>query len=58
MNGSVITSTFSSEGFEYREHNIWNPMLASLRHFEVGVVLEALLEEVDMGRIAFSCHFS
>ena len=33
-------------------------MLASLCHFEVGVVLEALLDEVDMGRVALACHFS
>ena len=50
--------TFSSEeSFEYHEQNIWNPMLASLCHFEVGVVLEALFDEVDMGRIALACHF-
>ena len=32
--------------------------MASLCHFEVGVVLEALLDEVAMGRIAPACHFS
>ena len=59
MNGSVTSSTFSSEeSFEYHEHNIWNSMLASLCHFEVGVVMEALLDEVDMGGSALSCHFS
>ena len=59
MNGSVTSSTFSSEeSFEYHEHNIWNPMLESLCHSEVGVVMETLLDEVDMGRIALSCHFS
>ena len=59
MNGSVTSSTFSSEeSLKNHEHNIWNPMLASLCHFEVGVVMEALLDEVDMGRIALACHFS
>ena len=52
MNGS------SEESFEYHEHNKWNPMLASLCHFEVGVVMEALLDDFDMGRIALACHFS
>ena len=33
-------------------------MSASLCHFEVGVVMEALLDEVDMGRIPLACHFS
>ena len=56
---SATSSTFSSEeSFEYHEHNIWNPMLAFLCHFEIGVRLEALLDEIDMGRIALACHFS
>ena len=59
MNGSVTSSTFSSEeSFEYHEHNVWNPMFASLCHFEIGTGTEALPEEVDMGRIALACHFS
>ena len=33
-------------------------MLASLCHFEFGVGMEALLDEVDMGRIALACHSS
>ena len=33
-------------------------MLASLCHIEIGVGMEALLDEVDMGRIALACHFS
>ena len=37
---------------------MWNSMLDVLRHFEVGVVLGALLDEVAMGRIALACHFS
>ena len=48
---SATSSTFSSEeSFEYHEHNIWNPMLASLCHFEIGVGMEALLYGVDMGK--------
>ena len=59
MNGTVTSSTFSSEeSFEYHEHNKWNPMWESLFHSEVRVVMEALLHEVDMVRIALSCHFS
>ena len=31
------SSTFSSEeSFEYFEHNVWNPMLCALCHFEIG----------------------
>ena len=57
--GSATSSTFSSEEcFEYHEHNVWNSMLDALCHFEVGVVLGALLDEVAMGRLALACHFS
>ena len=49
---SATSSTFSSEeSFQYHEHNVWNPMLGALCHFEVGV------DEVAMGRIALACHF-
>ena len=59
MNDAVTSSTFSSEeSFEYHEHNIWNPMLESLCRSEVSVVMEALFDEVDMGRMALSCRFS
>ena len=59
MNESVTSSTFSSEeSFEYQEHNEGNPMLASLCHFEIGVEMETLLEEIHMGRIALAGHFS
>ena len=57
--GSATSSTFSSEeSFEYHEHDVWNSMLDALCHFEVGVVLGALLDEVAMRRIALTCHFS
>ena len=48
---SATSSTFSSEeSFEYHEYNVWNSMLDVLCHFEVGVVLGALLDEVATGR--------
>ena len=33
-------------------------MLACLCHFEIGVGIEALLDEVDMGRIVLACPLS
>ena len=55
----TTASTFSSEeSFEYFEHNVWNPMLSALCHFEIGTIMEAFLEEASIGRIALSCHFS
>ena len=53
MNSSVTSFTFlSEESFEYHEHSIWNPLLESLCRSEVSVVMEAVLDEVDMRRIA------
>ena len=43
---------------ECDEHNMWNPMLGLFCHVHVGVFTEAYFGEVDMGRIAFCCHFS
>ena len=47
-----------SDPDEYDEHNIWNPMLELLCHAHIGVFMEALVDEEDLGRIAFSCHFA
>ena len=58
-NRPATSSTFSSEeSFEYHEHNVWNSLLDVLCHFELGVVLGALLDEVAMERSALACHFS
>ena len=57
--GSATSSTFSSEeSFEFHEHNVWDSMLDALCHFEVGVVLGALLDDAAMGRIALASQFS
>ena len=59
MDVSDISSTlYSSESNEYHEHNIWNPMLELLFHTQIGISMEALFSEEDMGRIALSCHFA
>ena len=59
MDGSDTSSTLTSlSSDELGEHNIWNPMLGLLRHAHVGVSMEALLDDKDLGRIALSCHFA
>ena len=56
---SATSSTFSSEeSHVHHEHKEWNPMFEALCHFEVGVVLVVLLDEITMDRIALACHFS
>ena len=59
MDVSDTSSTLtSSDPDEYDGHNIWNPMLELLCHAHIGVFMEALFDEEDVGRIAFSCHFA
>ena len=45
----------SSDGLE--EHNAWNPMLELLSHAHIGIYMEVLVDEKDLGRIALSCIF-
>ena len=37
---------------------LWNPMLGLCCHAHVGIFMEALVDEKDLGRIALSCHFA
>ena len=39
-------------------HNMWNPLLDLLFHEQVNGVLEPLVEEIDLIKIALSCHFA
>ena len=59
MDVSDTSSTLtSSDSVDYDEHNSWNPMLELLCHAHIGVFMEALFDEEEMGRIALSCHFA
>ena len=48
----------SSSENEADPFNIWNALLAAQVHYRVGEVLQPLLTEVDMGKVALSCHFT
>ena len=48
----------SSDSVDFNEHNIWNPVLEQLFHVLVGAFTEAYFDEVELGRIALSCHFA
>ena len=39
-------------------HNMWNPLLELLFHEQVSGVREPFVDEIDLARIAFSCHFA
>ena len=40
------------------EINMWNPLLGAMADVFVGPVLDDMVSEVDMGRVALTCHFS
>ena len=48
----------SSSENEAESYKIWNALLAALVHYRVGEVLQPLLTEADMGKVALSCHFA
>ena len=37
---------------------MWNPLLSAMADVAAGPVLDDLISEVDMGRVALTCHFS
>ena len=40
------------------EINMWNPLLSAMTDVVAGPVLDDMVSEVDMGRVALTCHFS
>ena len=40
------------------EINMWNPLLSAVTDVFSGPVLDDMVSEVDMGRLALTCHFS
>ena len=56
---SAVTVDFSdTSSDEQEEHNAWNPMLELVCHAHIGMHLEVLVGEKELGRIALSCHFA
>ena len=39
-------------------HNMWNPPLELLFHELVSCVFEPFVDEIDLAKIALSCHFA
>ena len=48
----------SSSSVEAEPLNIWNPLLAALVHHGVGGVLQRVLSDGDLGKVALTCHFA
>ena len=51
----VPTASSSDERFA---HNIWNPMMELLFHAQIGGIFEMFVDEIDLARLALSCHFA
>ena len=43
---------------DYLEHNVWNPVLEMLFLEHVSGIFASYLVEIDLARIALSCHFA
>ena len=50
-------STASSFG-ENVAHNMWNPLPKLLFLWQTGGVIVLYVEEIDLAKIALSCHFA
>ena len=58
---SVTESSSSSWQWPWAasgEINVWNPLLCAMADVFAGPVLDDMVLEVDMGRVALTCHFS
>ena len=55
---NTSSDSSASNSFDSVDHNIWNPMMEILIHLETGGIFESFVDEVDMARIALSCHFA
>ena len=52
---SVSTTSSSAD---ISGHNTWDPMMELLFHVQIGGIFELLVDEIDLARIALSCHFA
>ena len=43
---------------DYFEHNMWNPLLELLFFDQVSCIFASYLVEIDLAKIALSCHFA
>ena len=57
MDGSDTSSTLTSLSSDELDEHKHLELYGLLRHAHVGVSMETLLDETDLGRIALSCHF-
>ena len=54
---SSYVSTTSSSGESFA-HNVWNLVMELIFHEQIGGVLEPFVNEIDLAKVALSCHFA
>ena len=57
MSDASSVST-ASDSVDFDAHNIWNPIMELLFHVQIGGIFMICMEEIDLARIALSCHFA
>ena len=51
----VSTTSSSDESFA---HNMWNPVMELLFHVQISGAFEPSVDDIDLAKIALSCHFA
>ena len=56
---SLSSSASTVPSFDdYFAHNMWNPLLELIFHEHVSGIFESFVVEIDLAKIALSCHFA
>ena len=53
---SSMSTVSSIDG--YSGHNMWNPLFELLFLEHVNGIVDSFLKDIDLAKIAFSCHFA
>ena len=60
IEGCVVTLSVStaSSSVDIVEHDVWNLLMELLFHVQIGGIFKIFVDEIDLARIALSCHFA
>ena len=57
MESSCSCVSTTSRSGESVAHNVWNTLIKLLFHGQICGVFEPFVDEIDLAKIALSCHF-
>ena len=58
MESSVSCVSTASISDEILAHDIWNPLIELFFHVQICGIFEPFVDEIELARIALSCHFA